>query len=84
MGVPPRSGRCCGWVPERETKLKLMVLQQLPSPARDTEEHSLRPRLLPYPSLDLFLGRGGRHSWLLDPSCRPWGSTGLLRLVCPI
>lgn len=76
-GGPLRPGRRCGWVPERETKLKLMVLQQLPSPARDTDLHGLRPRLLPYPSLDLFLGRGtstpGRGAPPAGPGAR-WAS----------
>lgn len=52
----PRPGSCCCPVRERETKLKLIILVQLPSQLRDNDLHSLRPRLLPHPSLDLFLG----------------------------
>lgn len=49
-GGGPRPGPGCGRVPGRETKLKLTVLGQLPSQLRDTEEHGLRPRLLPHPA----------------------------------
>lgn len=54
-GGPRPGSRCCP-VRERETKLKLIILVQLPSQPRDNDLHSLRPRLLPHPSLDLFLG----------------------------
>lgn len=52
----PEVRRCGGWAPARETKLKLIVLLQLPSQARDTDQQRRRPRLLPYPGRDLFLG----------------------------
>ena len=84
MGGPGPGSRW-GWVPERETKLKVMVLLQLPSPARDTDSHGLRPRLLPYPRPDLFLGRGGASTLgRRGPCCRPRGSAGLPRSPCEI
>ena len=55
-GEPPRPWRCCCWAPERETKLKLIVLLQLPSQARDTDLYSRRPRLPPYPAWSSSLG----------------------------
>lgn len=51
-GLGP-GGRCC-WVPEKETKLKLIVLVvQLPSQpgTHRLASHSLRPRLPPHPAL---------------------------------
>lgn len=66
-------------MPEGETKLKLMVLLQLPSPARDTDLHGFRPRLLPYPSQDLFLRRGAftlAARLLLQARGAGWASPG--------